>query len=130
MKTITILVALLWSLSAAAAPMVPFDLIGKTSNGDECYLVVEEWSYAGGVESIDNLKLVVRTNWQKFDNPSVPVTISPTPWALYGINKATYDQFAVNFEVGNLDPSGITGFLFQTYSDVDGLIQQSCRMNK
>lgn len=128
MKTLFVSTFFLFSFSAFAQPLTPFVLQGKNSIGEPCFLVVEEWNYEpADTESWETLSLVVRTNWQYFDHPPVTIKPSATPWALYGINKQTYDQFAVQFDVNQLDPSGIRNFLFQTYSEVDGTIQHSCR---
>lgn len=130
LRAIFLFVIFMTGNSAVASPITPFALVGKTAIGEPCYLVVEEWFYEpADQESWANLRLLVSTNWQFLDNPPVALTPSPTPWALYGKNKQTRDQFAVDFTINQLDPSGIKNFLFQTYSEVDGTIQHYCRFN-
>ncbi len=130
MKSILFAIVLLSQSFAFAVPETPFTLEGKTSIGEPCFLVVEQWYFEpSNVQTWQNLRLSVRTNWQSTFNPPVEVKQSPTPWALYGINKETYDQYAVQFGVNELEPAGIENFLFQTYSETEGTIQQYCRFN-
>lgn len=116
--------------SSAFAIQFPITLVGQTTVGDPCWLEIAYWGYSPvNVESWETLVLEVRSSWQKPENPAVILKSSPTPWAHYGKNKETYDQFAVNFTVGELNLQGITSYLFQTWAEDTGLVQTHCRFN-
>lgn len=108
----------------------PTVLTGKIGgSGGECTLTVDAWGFNEGQgQGWWSMTMSVRSSFQFEGNPSIKVSQSPTPWALYGKNKEYYDQIAINLRTsGDLDLGAIQSYQFQSWDEERGLVQKSCR---
>lgn len=133
MKILMMLVLSLFSATSFAGGSSvdePTVLTGQiVGGGGACTLTVDSWGFKEGEEQgWWSMTMTVRTSFQLEGNPAITVTASPTPWALYGKVKATYDQIAVNLRTsGELNLEAVQSYQFQTWDEKRGLLQKSCR---
>ena len=133
MKILIMLALSLVSVAAyAGRPSLeePTVLTGKIiGGGGDCTLTVESWGFTEGQEQAWwAMTMTVRTSFQLEGNPTIVATASPTPWALYGKIKGTYDQIAINLRTqGELNLDAVQSYQFQTWDEGRGLVQKSCR---
>jgi hypothetical protein len=114
--------------SANSIEALRFD--GKTSDGRACTLFVDHWYYSDAdIQDWRTLQVYVRTPWQKQGNPALLVQRSHTQFSLYGKNPETRDQIAISLPWGAKTPEKIDHFLFQTWDQERGLVQESCRFH-
>lgn len=109
-------------LSVAQAEVVVLE--GRTTAGEPCQLILENWQE--GAATWREMNLQVRTSWQRSEHPAIAVSPSFTPGSLYGFNRQTRDQVAVNCDMGAPALEKIISYNFQ--SAVDGLFQAYCRI--